>query len=367
MASDYYEVLGVSPDASNEEIRAAFRTLAREHHPDATGGDADSELRYKEISEAYAVLSDQNKRDQYDRARSGMGAWQSPWASPFASTIEDIFETFFGGGGTRTRERTRAQHGESIEVELDVTLEEVVFGADRELRFARYEPCETCEGQGAEPGTQPERCETCSGTGQVQQTRRTVLGSLVTAYPCRTCSGSGWTNPNPCHECRGEGRLSQEVAIPLDVPKGVDNGDRLRLSGEGEAGSAGGQRGDLYVRFRLDPDDRFERGGDDLYAWAEVPMSTAALGGKVTVETLDGDEDVDVPAGTQSSAVFRLRGHGVPRRNGRGRGDLILRAHVQTPTKLGKREKELLKEFAKAREEDHKGVKGVLRRALRLD
>ena len=369
MAGDYYEALGVDPEASPDEIRGAFRRLAREHHPDATGGDPDSERRYKEVSEAYAVLSDPNKRRQYDAARMGIGTWQSPWGSPFASTIEDIFETFFGGrGGTRTRQRTRARRGESVEVALDLTLEEVVFGGKRTLKFDRFETCGRCEGRGTEPGTHPEQCPRCDGTGQVQEARRTVLGSLVTAYPCRECDATGWITPNPCNDCRGSGRVSKDAAIEIDVPPGLDDGDRMRLDGEGEAGSTGGGRGDLYVRFRVLPDERFERLGDDLLAWVEIPMTTAALGGQVSVDTLDGEETIDVPAGTQSTAVFRLRGLGVARRSGRGRGDLVVRAHVVTPTKLTRKAKDLLRQLADERGEDPKGKSsGVLRRMLGLD
>lgn len=369
MANDYYAVLGVSPEATQDEIKHAFRSLAREHHPDATGGDAASEQRYKEISEAYAVLSDARRRQEYDRARMGIGTWSSPWSSPFASTIEDIFETFFGGS-TRVREQTRSRHGASIEIALEVSLEDVVRGAERTLTFERYEPCSRCNGEGAEPGTHPERCDQCHGTGQVQQARRTVIGSIMTSYPCRTCSGAGWVVPNPCAECRGEGRLSKEVEVPVDVPPGIADGDRMRLNGEGEAGAAGGGRGDLYVRFVVAPDERFERAGDDLVTWAEIPMTTAALGGEVTIETFDGPDRITVAPGTQSGAIFRLRGKGVPRRSGRGRGELVARAHVTTPTELDDEQEELLRKLAAARGEDASeggGFRSALRRVLGLD
>ncbi|MEX2538251.1 MAG: J domain-containing protein [Actinomycetota bacterium] len=366
MAGDYYEVLGVSPEASAEDIRSAFRRLARTHHPDATGGDPASELRYKEISEAYAVLSDPRKRQEYEAARHGVGTWASPWGSPFASTIEDIFETFFGGGATRTRSRTRARPGESIEIELDLKIEEVVFGAQRALKFERFDSCESCQGQGTEPGTHAEPCESCEGTGQVQQVRRTVLGQIMTAHPCRNCGATGWVVPDPCKECRGSGRLSSEADVPLEVPGGIDNGDRLRLNGEGEAGAAGGGRGDLYVRFNVIGDERFERVGDDLVSWAEIEMTTAALGGKVTIPTLDGDESLDIPAGTQSNETFRLRGRGVPRRTGRGRGDLVVRVLVTTPTRLSRKEKGILKELSASRGTDggEDGTTATLRRKL---
>jgi molecular chaperone DnaJ len=367
-ATDYYAVLGVEPEASAEDIRAAFRQLAREHHPDATGGDPVSEQRYKEISEAYAVLSDPQKRQEYDQARLGFGTWSSPWGSPFASTIEEIFETFFGGGGGfggRAREQTRAQHGESIEVAVELTLEEVVFGAERSLRFERYEPCERCDAKGAEPGTEPQRCDRCAGTGQVQEARRTIIGSIVTSYPCRECRASGWIVKDPCNDCRGAGRLSADVEVPVEVPPGIAEGDRMRLSGEGEAGSAGGGRGDLYVRFHVAPDERFERAGDDLFTWAEIPMTAAALGGEMSIASLDGEETIEIPAGTQSDSLFRVKGKGVPRRAGRGRGDLIVRTHVTTPRKISKKEKEALRELASLRGEDPKGrITVAPRRAL---
>lgn len=370
MAADYYEVLGVSSDASPEEIKRAFRKLARAHHPDATGGDARSEQRYKEVSEAYAVLSDPVKRREYDAARMGVGTWSSPWGSPFASTIEDIFQTFFGGGAAPARQQSRARRGASIEVGLDVTLEEVVRGTERTLRFERFEPCARCEGEGTEPGTHPERCEHCGGTGQVQQARRTALGSMITSYPCPTCRGQGWVVHNPCHDCDGAGRLASDVEVPLRIPAGVEGGDLLRLTGEGEAGAAGGGRGDLFVRLHVADDDRYERVGDDLVTWAEIPMTTAALGGEVTIETLDGEQRIDVPAGTQSGTVFRLRGLGVPRRGGRGRGQLVVRAQVLTPTDLDPEQEELVRKLAEARgEESGEGKRpaGILRRALGLD
>jgi molecular chaperone DnaJ len=368
MANDYYNALGVPPDASADDIKNAFRKLAREHHPDATGGDHASEQRYKEISEAYAVLSDPNKRQQYDNARMGVGSWNSPWGSPFASTIEDIFETFFGGGATRTRQRTRAREGESFELLVELSIEEVVFGATRTLELERHEPCETCDAKGTAQGTSPERCTRCDGTGQVQQTRRTILGSMVTAYPCTECEATGFVIRDPCPDCRGSGRVVRDAEVPLEVPAGIDNGDRMRLDGQGSAGTNGGPHGDLYVRFAVTPDERFERHGDDLLTWADVPMTVAALGGSITVETLDGDERVDIPAGTQSMTIFKIRDRGVARRRGRGRGDLVVRAHVVTPTKLSKKEKELLRELAGERGEGAKdgGAKSVLRRALGL-
>lgn len=370
MATDYYEALGVAPDASDADIKSAFRRLAREHHPDATGGDHDSEQRYKVISEAYAVLSDPSRRQQYDAARAGIGTWSSPWGSPFASTIEDIFDQFFGGGTSRQREQTRARRGGSIETLAELTLAEVVTGAKRTVSFERYESCDRCDGSGAEPGTHAERCDNCSGTGQVQQTRRTVLGAMVTAYACQACQGTGWTVPNPCTGCSGGGRISREVELDIEIPSGIDEGDVLRLSGEGEAGVAGGGSGDLYVRLHVAPDPRFERIGDDLHTWADIPMTTAALGGEVTIQTIDGDDRITVKPGTQTGTVFRLRGRGVGRRGGRGRGELAVRVNVVTPDDLDAEQEEMLRKLAALRGEESPeggGFKAALRRAFGLE
>lgn len=365
MANDYYALLGVEPDASQEEIKRAFRRLARELHPDATGGDADSERRYKEISEAYSVLSDPRKRREYDASRMGVGA-----GSPFSSTIEDLFDSFFGGAGVRQRGGTRARRGESIEVAVELDLPEAVFGAERTLRFERHEPCSACEGSGCAPGSHPERCGQCGGSGQVQQTRRTVLGSLVTAYPCVACAQSGWVVPNPCDECGGVGRGVEDIEIPIEIPAGVEDGDRLRLAGEGEAGAAGGGRGDLYVRFVVRPHERFVRAGDELVTWAEIPMTTAALGGEVQFESLDGEELLRVPSGTQSGATFRISGRGAPRRLRGERGDLLVRAHVLTPTDLDGEQEELLRRLAELRGEhtaEGRGFIRTLRRVLGME
>lgn len=367
MAADYYEILGVSPEAPAEEIKRAFRRLAREHHPDATGGDRDAERRYKEVSEAYSVLSDPQRRREYDAARMGMGGF----SSPFGTTIEDLFGTFFGGrprGGGR--QQGRARRGEPVEVVLELDFRETVFGTRRTVRFDRMEPCGTCDATGCAPGTKPRRCGQCDGTGQVQQVRRSMLGSLVTAYPCAACGETGWVVTDPCPDCGGSGRSGREMEVEIEVPPGVETGDRLRIRGEGEAGSAGGGRGDLYVRFIVQPDERFARSGDDLVTWAEIPVTTAALGGEVTFESLDGPERIDVPRETQSADTFRIRARGMVRRTARGRGDLIVRIHVATPTALDAEQEELLRRLADLRDEaagENGGIMGRLRRALRME
>jgi molecular chaperone DnaJ len=361
MAKDYYTVLGVSTDASQDDIKRAFRTLARKHHPDATGGHDET---YKQISEAYAVLSDPAKRREYDNARMGFGTF-----SGIGNTIiEDLIDQVFGGGirRGRTRERTRARRGESVEVLLELDFRDAVFGTKRTVTLQRYEPCPRCAGSGAEPGTKPVRCSRCDGAGEIQQVQRSVFGSLVTSYPCAACEGTGQAILSPCTMCRGSARVPEDVDIPLEIPPGMEDGDRLRLSGEGESGVSGGGRGDLYVRFVVRPDERFARAGEDLVTWIDVPMTTAALGGELSFETLDGDESVEIPPGTQSGALFRVRGRGAPRRSGRGRGDLVVRANVLTPTGVDGEQEKLLRRLAELRGETarERGLAAKLRRAL---
>jgi molecular chaperone DnaJ len=362
MAADHYATLGVAADASQEEIKRAFRQLARTYHPDANDGDPEAERRYKEISEAYSVLSDPGRRRQYDGARLGGGDW-----SPFATTIEDIFDSFFGGGrGTTAGPRTRAQPGESLETDVELRLEEAVFGTERTLRVRRHEPCAACDATGCAAGSHPVRCQACAGSGQVQQARRTILGSMVTAFPCRQCGQTGWVVPTPCRDCTGTGRVVHDVEVPIEFPAGIDRGDGLRLRGEGSVGIAGGGRGDLYVRIDVLSDERFERNGDDLITWAEIPLVTAALGGEVRFESLDGEEVLDVPRGTQSGATFTIRGRGAGRRSGRGRGELVVHAHVATPTGLDGEQEELLRRLADMRGETADGGKGFIRTLRRV-
>jgi molecular chaperone DnaJ len=358
--TDLYQILGVEPDASQDDIKRAFRTLARRYHPDATGGDAESSERYKALSGAYAVLSDPEKRREYDMRRAGgLGT------GLFGTTLEEIFESFFSGG-RRPRERTRARQGESIEVELPLDFRDALFGTTRNLEFQRYEPCARCGGDGCEPGSSPIRCNRCDGTGEIQEVRRSVFGNLVTSYPCAACGQTGQVVLTPCKDCRGVGRVLSDADLKVEVPPGVETGDRLRVPGHGEAGRAGGVPGDLYVRFLVEADERFERVGDELVCWVEVPMTTAALGGEVQFESMDGPERLQIPRGVQSAAMFRLRGRGAPRRGSRGRGDLVVRVHVLTPTDLDAEQERVMKHLAELRGEETKeaGVLARLRRAL---
>lgn len=368
MSADYYEILGVERDASQDDIKRAFRSLARKYHPDATGNEPEAAERYKQISEAYSVLSDPSRRRDYDLQRTSIFGG----GSPFSSTIEDIFDSFFSGvTGTRRqpRERSRVRRGDAVEIETDLELREAVFGVSRTVTFRRFESCQECGGNGCEPGSQPVRCNRCNGSGQVEEIRRSVFGNVVTAYPCAACAQTGQVILTPCKACGGLGRVPGEAHVDVDIPGGVETGDRLRVSGHGEAGYAGGPPGDLYVRFVVLPDERFRRAGDDLETWVEVPMTTAALGGDVVFESLDGTERLTMPKGTQSGELFRVRSRGAPRRSGRGRGDLHVRVHVLTPTDLDGEQERLVKRLAELRDErgEGGGILGRLRRALGFD
>lgn len=346
---DLYEILGVRRDASEEEIRKAYRRLARELHPDVSL-DPSTEERFKEVTAAYEILRDPAKRQQYDRYGEG-----GPMDFPFAD-VADLFEAFFGGGGpfgTRrtTVRRSRARHGEDLFAETTLTFEESAFGAERELELARLSTCERCGGSGSEPGTSPARCRTCGGTGQVQDVRRSIFGTVMTARPCSTCQGTGEEILERCTECRGEGRVTSRSEMPIEIPAGVSDGLELRVPGAGHAGVAGGAPGDLYLSIRVQPHPVFERRGQDLFAELDVSMAQAALGVEAEVPTLDGSERVRVEPGTPSGTVLRLRGKGVPNLGRRGRGDLFLTVNVETPTDLDREERRLLERLAELRSE----------------
>ena len=353
MASDYYELLEVSRDASADDLKKAYRRLARQYHPDANPDDPDAEAKFKEISEAYAVLSDDDARARYDQFGAeglrGGGA-----GDPFNFDLNDIFENFFGGnpfGGGRQRGPSGPPRGQDQEVILDLTFEEAVFGADRSVEVRTAVACDTCEGSGAAEGTSPETCSTCNGAGQVRQVRQSLLGQMMTTAQCPTCNGTGQDIADPCPVCRGEGRRMDTKSYEVRVPAGVDTGSTLRLTGRGAAGPRGGRAGDLYVHLRVRPHDRYERDGDDLVTEVPVSIAQAALGTSMQLETLDGTEDLVVPPGTQPGREFTLRQRGVPRLQGRGRGDLIARIVVEVPTKLTNDEVKLLSQYAEGRGE----------------
>jgi molecular chaperone DnaJ len=348
MAADLYAILGVGRNASQEDIKKAYRRLARELHPDVSG-DPTSEERFKEVTAAYEILSDPEKRRRYDMYGQGGG----PDVFPFTD-VADIFEAFFGTGTfgrRRPTRRSRTQRGEDAVVAASLTFEEAAFGAERRIEVDTLRVCQRCLGNGAEPGTSPERCRTCGGAGQVQDVRRSIFGTVMTARECPTCQGTGEELTSPCTECRGEGRVPQHRTVTVEIPAGVSDGVELRVPGEGHAGRVGGPPGDLYVSIAVTPSPVFERRDQDLLAVLDVSMEQAALGAEVEVPTLDGSERVKLDAGVESGSVVRLRGKGIPNLGRRGRGDLYLTVHVETPRQLDKAQRRLLEQLAELRGE----------------
>jgi molecular chaperone DnaJ len=354
MAVDYYEVLGVSRDATDDEIKRAYRALARRYHPDANPGDAEAAERFKQIARAYETLRDPERRRRYDtfgtdddRVGAGFGGFDAG-----AFGLNDLFDAFFGGEPFgRARGRERPGRGPDVEIVMELTLAEVVTGVRKPVEPRLPVTCEACEGSGAAPGSQPVPCATCDGSGEVRQVRRSLLGQLVTASPCPTCGGLGETIPSPCRDCRGEGRVAGVQRLDVEVPAGIDDGQRLRLSGRGPAGVRGAPAGDLYVSVRVLAHADFARHGDDLWHQARISMVQAALGTTLSLETFDGPREVELPAGTQHGTQIRLRGIGVPSlRTGR-RGDLVVEVAVEIPTRLSAEEAELLQQLAALRGE----------------
>ncbi|MFO8004752.1 molecular chaperone DnaJ [Thioalkalivibrio sp.] len=342
---DYYEVLGVSRDASGEVIKKAFRRLAMKYHPDRNPDDAEAEVRFKEARAAYDVLSDGNKRAAYDRyGHAGVNASAGGFGGgggggSFSDIFEDIFGDIFGGGGRAGGQR--AYRGSDLQYNLDLSLEEAVFGTEVKIRVPTTASCETCGGSGAEPGTSPETCPTCNGVGQV----RIQQGFFSVQQTCPRCHGTGKVIPSPCKSCGGSGRVQKQNTLDVTIPAGVDSGDRIRLSGQGEAGINGGPPGDLYVQVRVKPHKLFRREGNDLLCEVPISFATAALGGELEVPCLNGRVALKIPAETQSGKQFRLRGKGVTSVHGGGVGDLLCRVAVETPVNLTHKQKELLREF----------------------
>ena len=359
MADDYYELLQVAPNATEDEIKRAYRKLARELHPDTSGGDPAAEERFKEVTVAYETLRDPERRRRYDmfgpemaRGAGGGGSGDPFAGAGFGANLGDLFDTIFGAGGAGGRGPSGPPRGNDLEVTLTVAFEEAVFGAQREVSLRAPVTCATCEGSGARPGTTPVTCSNCGGAGEVRRVRQSILGQMVTASPCPRCGGLGQEITNPCPDCRGEGRRTEPRTYTVDVPAGVDDGNTLRLTGRGAAGPRGGPPGDLYVHLRVRPHERFQRQGYDLLHVLHVPMTQAVLGIHVPYETLDGSEDLVIPAGTQSGRVFRLRGRGVPHVNARGRGELLVQVVVDTPTDMSPEQEELMRRLAAERGEE---------------
>jgi molecular chaperone DnaJ len=358
VSTDYYEVLGVSRTATAEEIKKAYRRLAREYHPDVNQGDAESEARFKEIAKAYEVLSDPDLRSRYDQFGDTDGMnFGDPFGQGGMGGLGDLFDAFFGGsspfgGGGGSRGPAGPPRGPDLEVTATLEFRDAVFGCQTDVTVRTAITCETCDGTGAEPGTSPITCPECQGTGEQRAVRQTMLGQIVSATVCRRCQGQGRVVESPCAACRGDGRIVTDKTFTVDVPAGVDTGSTLRLSGRGAVGARGGQSGDLYVKIKAKPHDRFVRKGYDLVEELPITMTQAALGHHLIYETLDGEEDLVVPRGTQSGRVFRLKHRGVPHLEGRGRGDLLVKAVVTTPQELRDEEEELLERFAALRGEE---------------
>lgn len=350
-STDYYEVLGVSRDASAEDIKKAYRRLARQLHPDVNP-DPETHDRFKEVTNAYEVLIDPRKREMYDLGGDPLGSGGGAGGGfGQAFSFTDIMDAFFGGTTTRGP-RSRVRRGQDALVSLKIELAEAVFGATEELQIDTAVVCSVCRGAGTSAGAQLVTCPTCKGAGEIQQVQRSFLGQVMTARPCPQCHGFGTVNPAPCPECSGDGRVRQRRTLTIKVPAGVDNGTRIQLTGQGEVGPGGGPAGDLYVELAVAPHPVFSRDGDALLCTLPLPMTAAALGTTVELETLDGSVTIEVRAGAQHGERITVGGRGVPRLRGNGRGDLVVTLDVQTPTRLDARQQELLRELAAIRSEE---------------
>ncbi len=351
---DYYEILGVGRDASDDELRKAYRKLAHKYHPDKTGGDKEAEEKFKEANEAYAILGDAEKRSKYDRfGHEGLGAQDFEGFGDFATgfgfgdIFGSVFEDFFGAP-RGPRGRAAPRRGADLQYEMGIDLHDAADGIEQKVHVPRAETCADCGGTGAKPGTQRRPCPQCGGSGQIRHAR----GVFSVSTTCGRCRGEGTIVEQPCARCNGRGRVRAERELLIKIPPGVDTGSRLKLRGEGEAGVHGGPRGDLYVLIHVRPHEVFDRHGDDILCDVPIDFVQAALGTETEVPTLNGKARVKIPAGTQSQRVFRLRGKGMPRLHGRGHGDQLVRIIVEVPTKISSKQRHLLEQFAELSRDD---------------
>ncbi|SFL33344.1 molecular chaperone DnaJ [Paenibacillus sp. 1_12] len=346
---DYYEVLGLSKNASQDEIKKAYRQMARQYHPDVNKA-ADAESKFKEAKEAYDVLGDDQKKAQYDRfghvdPNQGMGGGGG---ADFGGGFGDLFDMFFGGqGGGQRRNPNAPQRGNDLQYTMTIEFKEAVFGKEMDIQIPRTETCDTCHGNGAKPGTKPDTCTVCKGSGQQEVVQNTAFGRIVNRRVCSACNGQGQTIKDKCGTCHGAGKVKKQRTIHLNIPAGVDDGAQLRVTGEGEAGSKGGPAGDLYVVIRVKPHDFFERENDDIYCEIPLTFTQAALGDEIEIPTLTEKVKLKIPAGTQTDTYFRLKGKGVPRLRGYGQGDQHVKVIIVTPTSLNEEQRELLREFSR--------------------
>jgi molecular chaperone DnaJ len=353
MAKDYYELLDVEKNASDEDIKRAFRKMALKYHPDKNPGDKEAEEKFKEINEAYQVLSDPQKKSQYDQfgttdfngqgGYEGFGGFGGGGFGGFSDIFGDIFDIF---GSNGKKPKNGPQRGADLEYNLNLTFEEAAFGVKKDLDIFRYETCGTCSGSGARPGTSPKTCDRCHGTGQMKTQRNTPFGSFVSVTACDKCHGEGRIIETPCTECNGNGKVRRKKVVSINIPAGVDTGNTIPLRGEGEPGVKGGPAGDLYVNIRVAPHKIFKRQGFDIVCEVPVSFIKASLGGEIIIPTLEGDTKQPIAEGTQPGTVVKLKGKGIPRVRGNGRGDLYAQLNVEIPKKLNERQRELLKQLA---------------------
>lgn len=362
---DYYEVLGVDKNASDADIKKAYRKLAKQYHPDVNPGDTVAEAKFKEVNEAYEVLSDPQKRAQYDQfghagtdpnGFGGFGGFSGGFGDFDFGGIGDIFETFFGGGGFSGRSgrgRSGPQKGADLKYSMEVAFEEAAFGVEKEITVNRMEICGTCHGTGSKPGKSPATCKHCNGTGQIQYKQSTPFGQFVNIKTCDVCHGEGKIITDPCATCNGKGRVRNSRKIKISVPAGIDDGQTISLRGEGEPGLRGGPSGDLFITIRVKPHPLFQRQGNDVICEIPITFVQAALGAELEVPTLEGKVKYMVPEGTQTGTVFRLKAKGIPFIRGNGRGDQYVKVVVEVPRKLNEKQKEILREFAELSGDDY--------------